>query len=42
MGDAAKTPNAVKACNKAGLYDELEDLQKRYIVTLHHYDIALR
>ena len=31
MLDAAKTPNVVEACNKCGLYDTLEDTQKRYI-----------
>ena len=32
MKDAEKTPNVVKACNKPGLYDELEDIQKRLSV----------
>lgn len=31
MREAEKTPNVVMACNKPGLYDELEDLQKRYV-----------
>ena len=31
MGEAEKTPNVVMACNRLGLYDELEDLQKRYV-----------
>ena len=31
MKDAENTPNVVKACNKPRLFDELEDLQKRYI-----------
>ncbi len=30
MNDAEKTPNVVVCCSKAGLYEELEDLQKRY------------
>jgi len=29
MHDAEKTPNVVKACNKPGLFEELEDIQKR-------------
>ena len=29
MLDAEKTPNVVKACNKPGLFEELEDIQKR-------------
>lgn len=29
MSEAEKIPNAVKACNKPRLYEELEDLQKR-------------
>ncbi|NWI70492.1 DYH17 protein, partial [Todus mexicanus] len=29
MADAVKTPNVVKATNKPGLYDKLEQLQKR-------------
>ena len=29
--DAEKTPNVVKACNKKGLFEELEDLQKRLV-----------
>ncbi len=29
MKDAESTPNVVKVCNKPGLFDELEDLQKR-------------
>lgn len=32
MMDAAKTPNVVEACNKSGLYDTLEDTQKRYYI----------
>ena len=31
MKDAEKTPNVVKACNKPRLFDDLEDLQKRYV-----------
>ena len=31
MLDAARTPNVVEACNKSGLYDTLEDTQKRYV-----------
>lgn len=31
MVDAAKTPNVVEACNKPGLYETLEDTQKRYV-----------
>ncbi len=29
MHDAEKIPNVVKACNKPGLFEELEDIQKR-------------
>ena len=31
MLDAEKTPNVVEACNKPRLYDNLEDIQKRYM-----------
>lgn len=34
MQDAEKTPNVVKACNKPGLYETLEDIQKRYFSSL--------
>lgn len=34
MQDAEKTPNVVKACNKPGLYETLEDIQKRYFFSL--------
>ena len=27
MQDASKTPNIVEACNKAGLYETLENIQ---------------
>ena len=37
MQDAAKTPNVVEACNKPGLYDTLEDTQKRYMSLLTVY-----
>ena len=37
MQDAAKTPNVVEACNKPGLYDTLEDTQKRYMGLLTVY-----
>ena len=37
MQDAAKTPNVVEACNKPGLYETLEDTQKRYISLLAMY-----
>ena len=30
MGEAEKTPNVVVCCSKPGLYEELEDIQKRY------------
>ena len=30
MLDAAKTPNVIEACNKAGLYEILEDTQRRF------------
>ena len=29
----AQTPNVVKATNRPGLYDELEDIQKRSVLT---------
>ena len=29
MAEAAKVPNVVKMTNKASLYEQLEDLQKR-------------
>ena len=29
MAEAVKTPNVVKACNKKGLYEELEHIQSR-------------
>ena len=32
MAQAVKTPNVVKACNKKGLYEELEDIQTRLSV----------
>jgi len=32
MAEAVKTPNVVKACNKKGLYEELEDIQTRLAV----------
>ncbi|XP_064397591.1 dynein beta chain, ciliary-like isoform X3 [Halichondria panicea] len=32
MKDAENTPNVVKVCNKQGLFDELEDLQKRLAI----------
>ena len=32
MAEAVKTPNIVKACNKQGLYEELEDIQSRLSV----------
>ena len=32
MKDAENTPNVVKVCNKQGLFDELEDLQKRLVL----------
>lgn len=32
MIEAEKTPNVVKVCNRKGLYDQLDDLQKRYKV----------
>ena len=30
MAEAAKVPNVVKITNRAGLYEQLEDIQKRY------------
>ena len=30
MTEAEKTPNVVKVCNRKGLYEQLDDLQKRY------------
>ena len=35
MGEAEKTPNVVEVCNRKGLYDQLEDLQKRYYAPMH-------
>ena len=32
MKEAEKTPNVVKATNQKGLYEELEDIQKRLAV----------
>ena len=32
MKEAEKTPNVVKATNRKGLYEELEDIQKRLAV----------
>ncbi len=32
MKDAENTPNVVKVCNKPGLFDELEGLQKRLVL----------
>lgn len=29
MADAVKTPKVIEATNKPGLYDKLEELQKR-------------
>lgn len=29
LEEVAQTPNVVKATNRPGLYDELEDIQKR-------------
>ena len=29
MAEAAKVPNVVKITNKSGLYEQLEDIQKR-------------
>ena len=43
MLDAAKTPNVVEACNKPGLYENLEDTQKRYIQCTHvriHFGVS--
>lgn len=42
MVDAAKTPNVVEACNKPGLYETLEDTQRRYIAQpcLHVWCLA--
>lgn len=31
MADAVKTPNVVEATNKPGLFDKLEELQKRWV-----------
>ena len=33
MAEAEKTPNVVVCCSKPGLYEELEDIQKRYFVS---------
>lgn len=33
MEDAVKTPNVVEATNKPGLYDKLERLKKRWVLT---------
>ncbi len=33
MKDAENTPNVVKVCNKPGLFDELEGLQKRLVLS---------
>lgn len=43
MVDAAKTPNVVEACNKPGLYETLEDTQRRYIARpcLHVWFLGL-
>ncbi len=30
MTETEKTPNVVMVCNKPGLFEQLEDLQKRY------------
>ena len=30
MSEAEKTPNVVVCCSKKGLYEEFEDIQKRY------------
>ena len=38
MQDAEKTPNVVKACNKPGLYETLEDIQKRYLFLIVRRD----
>ncbi|XP_062482469.1 dynein axonemal heavy chain 17 isoform X3 [Pezoporus occidentalis] len=32
MADAVKTPNVIEATNKSGLYEKLEELQKRLVV----------
>ncbi len=37
MKDAESIPNVVKVCNKLGLFDELEDLQKRQAMQLKSY-----
>ncbi len=42
MRDAEKTPNVVKACNKPRLYDELEDIQKRYSFFVLFFQRVLR
>ena len=33
MAEAEKTPNVVVCCSKPGLYEELEDIQKRYFIS---------
>lgn len=35
--DAEKTPNVVEATNKPGLYEQLEDIQSRWVIPLFVY-----
>ena len=37
LQEIEKTPNVVKGTNRARLYEELEDIQGRYVFVLHYY-----
>jgi len=34
MKEAAEIPNAVNCCNREGLYEKLENLQERYVMSV--------